>query len=437
MDVTTTWARNFRYNAREIRRPTTLEELHDAVTTGGRIRALGSRHSFNNVADTTGTHILVDALNDGRAPVEVDHTTMTASVAGGLRYGEASIALQAQGVALEAMASLPHISVAGAVATATHGSGDRSANLAAAVVGLELMTANGELRVLGQDHPDLPGAVVSLGALGIVTRVVLDVVPTYDVRQDVYLDLGWEALAEHFDDVTASATSVSLFTRWGSGGIDQVWQKSAVSAGGSRDDGLRGTGTGVVADSDGCWGARAASVAMHPLPGVSAVACTEQLGLPGPWNQRLPHFKLEHTPSNGEELQSEFLVPRRFAAGAIEAMRGIADVVQPLLQVTEIRTVAADNLWMSPANRETTGDAGVVGFHFTWLPAQAEVEAVLPVIESALAPFDARPHWGKVFTEDVRDVVGRYPRFGDYRALVERYDPEGRFRGGYVERMLS
>lgn len=429
MDATTTWARNLTYAARQVRRPTTLDELHDVVTSASRVRALGSRHSFNDIADTPGTHVLVDALDDGRPPVEVDHASMTASVAAGLRYGEASVALHRAGVALEAMASLPHISVAGAVATATHGSGDHTRTLSAAVVGLEILTGDGEFRTLGRDHPDLPGAVVNLGALGIVTRVVLDVVPTYDVRQDVLLGLGWDALAAGFDDVTASAMSVSLFTRWGDGGVDQVWRKSAV---------VRGEGAVPAGPAAGDYlGARPATVAMHPLPELDAAACTAQLGVPGPWNERLPHFRLDHTPSNGAELQSEFLLPRRHAVAAIEAMRAIAPVVRPLLQVSEIRTVAADDLWMSTAHREAAGDDGVVGIHFTWLPAQAEVEAVLPTVEAALAPFGARPHWGKVFTEDVRDVVGRYPRFGDFRALAERYDPAGRFRGGYVERMLG
>ncbi|SDR99900.1 xylitol oxidase [Paraoerskovia marina] len=424
MTESRTWARNLAYAAHEVRHPQTLAELSDVVRTAPRVRALGTRHSFNDVADTTGTHVVLDRLDDGRAPVEVDRAAMTASVAAGLRYGEVSLALHAEGVALGAMASLPHISVAGAVATATHGSGDAEANLAAAVAGLEIMTDDGEHRLLGRDHPDLPGAVVSLGALGVVTRVLLDVVPTYAVRQNVYLGLGWDTLAASFDAVTASATSVSLFTRWGDGGVDQVWQKQAV-------------GRSDAPAPEEYLGARAAVSAMHPLPGVDAAACTAQLGVPGPWNERLPHFRLDHTPSNGEELQSEFLLPRRHAVAAIEAMRGLAPVIRPLLQVTEIRTVAADRLWMSTANADAAGADGVVGFHFTWNPAQAEVEAVLPRIERALAPFDARPHWGKVFTEDVRDVVGRYPRFGDFRALAERYDPAGRFRGGYVEAMLG
>ncbi|ROS73381.1 FAD-binding protein [Cellulomonas sp. PhB143] len=432
---TSNWARNLTYSSSRVVRPTTLDELAETVTSSPRVRPLGTRHSFNRVADTDGVHVVVDALDDGRPAVEVDVARGTASIAAGARYGEASQALQEQGVALGAMASLPHISVAGAVATATHGSGDTTRNLAAAVRGLELVTADGAVRTLARGDTDFAGAVVGLGALGIVTRLELDVVPTYDVRQDVYLGLGWDVVAEQLDEITASATSVSLFTGWGDG-VDQVWRKTAVRP-----------GSDAVAFPAAYLGAAAATRAMHPLPGVDAAACTEQLGVAGPWNERLPHFRLAFTPSNGEELQSEYLVPRRHAVEAMAALRKIADVVRPLLQITEIRTIAADDLWMSTAFVEgvAAGEqpdprAGFVGFHFTWLPRQREVEAVLPAIESALAPFGARPHWGKLFTDgpaELADVAGRYPRFADFAALVERYDPAGRFRGGIVDTLLA
>ncbi|WP_261376317.1 FAD-binding protein [Isoptericola variabilis] len=437
------WAGNLTYTAREVARPTTLDELADVLARADKVRALGSRHSFNDVADTPGVHVQVDALDDGNGlrpgrywvtedglvvlaseagAVDLDPATGVASVTAGLRYGDIMRTLHAEGRALATMASLPHISVAGAVATATHGSGDATRSLAGAVVGLELMTPDGGRHRLVRGDADFAGAVVSLGALGVVTRVDLETEPAYEVRQDVALDLPWDTLLERFDDVTGAAYSVSVFTGWDEPAARHVWFKSRVDG-------------GVVAGDDGRPDAlrhlRWATAPQHPVPGVDPVACTEQLGVPGPWYDRLSHFRLEFTPSAGAELQSEYLLPRRNAVAAVEAMRRLGPVVAPHLLTSEIRTIAADDLWLSPFDEDS------VGFHFTWLQHDAEVRAVLPRIEEALLPLGARPHWGKLFAVGLPDVAATYPRFADFRALAERMDPAGKLRGGYVERLLG
>lgn len=415
----TTWAGNLTYAAARVHEPRTVEQVQEVVAGARRVRALGTRHCFNTVADTTDDLVRLDGLDPA---VEVDAAARTVTVAAGTRYGALARELHPRGWALHNLASLPHISVAGAVATATHGSGDRSRNLAAAVAGLDLVAADGSLRHLARGDADFPGAVVALGALGVVVRVTLDVEPAYDVAQEVHTDLAWDAVLEHLDEITGSADSVSLFTDWSGAGVRQVWRKTRVPAGASYEP---------RAD---LFGARPAPGPLHPLPGIDPVNCTQQLGVPGPWHERLPHFRLEFTPSNGDELQSEYLVPRAHAVAAIEALRGLGDLVAPLLQVAEIRTIAGDDLWLSTAEG---GDR--VGLHFTWLPRQAEVEAVLPRIEAALAPFGARPHWGKLF-----DAVGApgadprhlYPRLDDFRALVARTDAEGKFRNAFVDRYV-
>lgn len=413
----TTWAGNLTYAAVRVHEPRTVEQVQEVVAGARRVRALGTRHCFNAVADTTDDLVRLDGLDPA---VEVDAAARTVTVAAGTRYGALARELHPQGWALHNLASLPHISVAGAVATATHGSGDRSRNLAAAVAGLDLVTADGSLRHLARGDADFPGAVVALGALGVVVRVTLDVEPAYDVAQEVHTDLPWDAVLEHLDEITGSADSVSLFTDWAGPAVRQVWRKTRVAPGGAYEP---------RAD---LFGARPAPGPLHPLPGIDPVNCTQQLGVPGPWHERLPHFRLEFTPSNGDELQSEYLVPRAHAVEAIEVMRGLGDLVAPLLQVAEVRTVAGDDLWLSTAEG---GDR--VGLHFTWLPRQAEVEAVLPRIEAALAPFGARPHWGKLFDAvggpgaDPRDL---FPRLDDFRALVARTDPDGTFRNAFVDR---
>lgn len=425
----TNWAGNLTYSAARVVRPTTPDELADVVRTSPRVKALGSRHSFDDVADTTGTHVVLDAFDDGRPPVVVEPHTGIASVAAGLRYGDVTRHVQGAGRALANLASLPHISVAGSVATATHGSGDGVGSLASAVVGVELVTGEGDVRTVRRGDPDFSGVVVALGTLGVVTRLELETEPTFDVRQDVHLGLSWDAITSHLDEITGSAYSVSLFTDWGPDGAQQVWRKTRLVPG---DEG---------AAIEDFFGTRLAATPVHMLDGIDPVHCTPQLGEAGPWNERLPHFRLDFTPSNGEELQSEYLVPREHALAAVEALRALGPRVAPLLQVSEIRTVAADRepLWLSPFHGPT------VGLHFTWKHLPDDVARLLPDVEAALAPLGARPHWGKlshavaagVDPDALARLADEYPHLADFRSLAERYDPSGRFRGGFVERLLA
>ncbi|WP_423462824.1 FAD-binding protein [Promicromonospora sp. MS192] len=414
------WAANLTYSSARIERPRTLAELAGIVAGEPRVRALGSRHSFCDVADTTGVHVQLDQLDDGRAPLVVDPATGVASVRAGLRYGELAPELHARGRALAAMASLPHISVAGAVATGTHGSGDGTRSLAGDVVGVELLTADGEVRTLRRGDQDFPGSAVALGALGVVTRVELATVPAFDVRQDVLTGLSWDALTENLDAVMGSAYSVSVFTSWFEPDVRMVWCKSRV------DDGV-GAAPALLTE----LGAAPATRAMHPLPDVAAVACTEQGGVPGPWFERLPHFRLDFMPSLGEELQSEYLLPRTAGADAVRAVRALGDRIGPLLLTSEIRTVAGDDQWLSTTPEDS------LALHFTWRQDWPAVREVLPELEAALLPLGARPHWGKLFTVPVAELPGLYARFDDFAALAARLDPEGVFRGGYVEKLLA
>jgi xylitol oxidase len=409
----TNWAGNYTYRAERLHRPCTLEQVRELVANAPRIRVLGSRHSFNDIADSAAL-ITLDAL----APeVSIDHDARTVSFAGGLRYAELADALNAEGLALANLASLPHISVAGAVATATHGSGDANGNLATAVAGLELVTSNGDVVTARRGDADFDGLVVGLGALGAVTRITLDVEPAYEVRQRVFEALGWDALFEHFDAITASGYSVSIFTRWGQT-TDQVWVKDRVT---DAPEPVR----------PDLFGARAATSERHPILGIDPVNTTAQRGVPGPWSDRLPHFRADFTPSAGDEIQSEYIVPRGHAIDAIEAMRSLADTVRPVLQVSEIRTIAADRLWMSPQYGQDT-----IAIHFTWNPDSDGVRRVLHAVEKALAPFTPRPHWGKVFLADAAAIAPRYERLPDFARLLERFDPRGAFRNRWLESHL-
>jgi xylitol oxidase len=416
MDNRYNWAGNYAYSAMRLHRPDSVAELQEIVAGSSLVKALGTRHSFNGIADTTGDLISVERL-DGIVALDREHCTVT--VEAGVRYGTLCRYLDGEGFALHNLASLPHISVAGACATATHGSGDGNACLATAVTALEMVTAGGEIVSLSRerDPETFPGAVVGLGALGILTRLTLVVEPAYMIRQVVYENLPLSVLTENFEEITSSAYSVSLFTDWRDDRINQVWRKSRVPEDAS----------GFAAELT-WFGATLAPENRHPLAHLSAENCTEQRGIPGPWFERLPHFRMEFTPSSGEELQSEYLVPRKNALAALQAISGLRDQIAPLLQIAEMRTIAADDLWMSPFYRQPC-----VGFHFTWLKDWPGVRAVLPRIEADLTPFDARPHWGKLFTLTAEHIQSLYPRLPDFQELRRRYDPTGKLHNTFLD----
>lgn len=412
----TNWAGNVAYRTSRIHYPETVEDVQRLVAASEHVRALGSRHAFSDISDTSGELISLDRIDPD---IRVAPDRRSVEVGAGATYAVLADALHAEGLALHNLASLPHLAVGGAVATGTHGSGDRYGTLASAVAAIEIVTADGEVRRLERGDHDFEGSVVSLGALGIATRVTLDVEPTYDVAQEVHTDLPWQAALEHFDEIFASADSVSMFTTWQPDVVDQVWRKTRLAP------------DNAYAPRGELFGAPSSDRKLHPIAHVDPANCTDQLGVPGPWHDRLPHFKASHLPSAGNELQSEYLVPRENAVAALEILSALAPQFAELVQVSEIRTIAADSHWLSGAYGRQT-----VGLHFTWFPRSIQVRAVNVAIEEALAPLDARPHWGKVFVDQGRRAAQRYPRIDDFRALRERWDPTGKFRNTFVDRHL-
>ncbi|EDY55390.1 MULTISPECIES: FAD-binding protein [Streptomyces] len=414
-ETITNWAGNITYSARELHRPHSLDELAALVADSARVRVLGSGHSFNEIAEPGPEGVLL-TIADLPAVIDVDTEARTVRVAGGVRYADLARTVHAHGLALPNMASLPHISVAGSVATGTHGSGVGNGPLSSAVREVELVTADGSLQTIGRDDPRFGGAVTSLGALGVVTALTLDLVPSFEVEQYVFTELPLAGLdSAAFETVMSTAYSVSLFTDWGAPGFRQVWVKRRT------DQPL----------ADFPWAAPATEK-MHPVPGMPAVNCTEQFGVPGPWHDRLPHFRAEFTPSSGAELQSEYLLPRQYALEALHAVDGARETVAGVLQICEVRTVAADEQWLSPSYGRDT-----VALHFTWIEDTAAVLPVVRRLEEALEPFDARPHWGKVFTTPAEILRERYPRLGDFRKLARELDPEAKFANAFVRAVLD
>ena len=411
----TNWSGDITYQAECLLAPRSIDEAQEMVRASPHLRPLGSGHTFNRIADTDGDQM---SLVDLPRRAEVDPTAMAVTVDGGMRYGDLCGPLDAAGFALHNLASLAHISIAGACATGTHGSGQRNGMLATAIERVELIDGGGELRTIGRADDPFPGVATSLGALGVVTALTLRIEPTFDVAQYVDEDLPIDDALADLDDILGSAYSVSLFLEWDGPVIDQVWRKVRVG----RDDEAR---------PQALARARPATVPRHPIRALSPANCTEQLGVPGPWHERLPHFRLDHTPSVGEEFQSEYFVARRDGAAALHALLAIRDRIRPAVLVSEIRAVAGDELWLSPAYGRDS-----VAFHFTWSQLPDKVDTALAAIERALEPFDPRPHWGKRFVMPAEQVRERYPELPRFVELARSLDPDGVFRNPYLDRYL-
>ena len=407
------WAGTHHYRARDVVSVRSRDELIELVSSAQRVRALGTRHSFNDVADSPGVLVEMGAL---RSEPIIDDERCLVKVPAGMTYGTLGRFLQVRGWALHNLGSLPHISVVGACATGTHGSGATNPSLAAAVCEIELITGRAQVTRLDEHDPRFLGAVVSLGALGIVTALTLRIEPHFDIRQDVFVDMPWSGL-DQLDQVMSSAYSVSLFTRW-RGVVDLVWMKSRYVEGAPAPEAPF----------------RDAALASRPISptGDDPGNTTEQCGVPGPWNERLPHFRFDKIPSHGDEIQSEYFVAREYGQAALTALERICERFSPHLIISELRYVAADKLWLSPAFERDS-----LAIHFTWKRHPKEVRELLRVIEEKLRPFQARPHWGKWFAMDASRIASLYEGLPDFTELVHEFDPNGKFNNDFLRRVVA
>ena len=415
-EVGTNWAGNVAYRGTRLHRPATIEEVRRIVREHAHVKALGGRHSFSTIADTSGAMVSLERFD---TVSEVDRATGTVQVGAGVKYADLCPRLLRQGFAVANLASLPHIAVVGACSTATHGSG--TGNLATQVAALELVDGRGEVVALSADRhrETFEGAVVGLGALGVVTRLTLRVVPAFDVRQWVWENMPSAELTGHFDEITRAGYSVSAFTTWRDDQVSEVWVKRRADAG-DWNPGPR------------WFGATPAPRDRHPIVAMDPRACTPQMGVPGPAWERLPHFRPDFPPSSrGRERHSEYFVARTDAVAAIKALNAVGPQIARALQISEIRTVAQDPLWMSTAYGRDT-----VALHFTWTDNDADVAAAMPVVEAALDRFGPRPHWGKMHARTAAQVAAQLPRLADFRDLCRRHDPDAKFRNDYLARYV-
>ncbi len=404
------WAGNVTFGTERHVTPGSMEELSELVSKSSKVKVQGSKHSFNTIADSTDTLVSLQNFNQIGEP---DPETRSVRIGGGVTYGELAVHLESRDWAVSNLASLPHISVIGACATATHGSGRTNKNLSNQLLDLEVMGPDGNIRRIPAGSEEAKLAAVGLGAIGLITAASVRIEPTFQVQQWVYEHLPFDVLTTYFDVVSSHGYSLSLFTNWTGDTVEQMWVKE-------REGGL-------FEGRSECFGAKLATEKLHPLREMDPVNCTDQLGVPGPWSERLAHFKLEFTPSAGEELQSEFFVDFDQATAAIGALRAMGPELAPLLFVSEIRFIARDDLPMSPAF-----GSDIVAFHFTWRPMWEQVKEVLPRIEAALAPLGARPHLGKLFSMSPERLAEVYPRLSELREYAQNWDPQGKFLNEFL-----
>ncbi|HTE13411.1 MAG TPA: D-arabinono-1,4-lactone oxidase [Chitinophagaceae bacterium] len=412
------WAGNLEYSTNRLYTPESIEQVAELVKKYSKVKVLGTRHCFNSIADSKDNFISLKQMNK---VVALDAVTRTVTIEAGMNYGQLCPYLDGKGFALHNLASLPHISVAGACTTATHGSGIKNGNLATAVATIEFITAGGETVTLHRDKDGekFYAAIVGLGGIGVITKVTLDIQPAFKMRQDVFEQLPMAQLKDHFEEIAGAGYSVSFFTDWQSENINEVWIKSKI------------TDESKVDFTAGFFGAKAATKNLHPIANLSAENCTEQMGVPGAWYERLPHFKMGFTPSSGVELQSEYFVPRKHAVEAIQAVARLGRQIGPHLLISEIRTIDEDKYWMSPCYKQPS-----VTIHFTWKQDWPAVKKLLPVIEKELAPFNAKPHWGKLFTMSPAHLASMYEKLPAFKKMLTAYDPMGKFKNDFLSRNI-
>jgi xylitol oxidase len=407
------WAKSLTYSTSNVYYPKNVEDVQEIVKKCAKLRIIGSRHSFSKIADSTEALICLDFLNK---LVSLDKVNHTVTVEGGMKYGNLCEYLHENGYALNNLASLPHISIAGSIATATHGSGVSNYSLTSSVVSFELVKADGEVIVISRKDGELfKATVVGLGGFGVVTKVTLELEPTYEIQQDVYTKLPMAALEKNFMEIASGAYSVSLFTNWQNKTINEVWFKAKVPKNGPKKY------------APELYGAKLATKKMHPVETQDAEPCTDQLGIPGPWYDRLPHFRMKFNPSTGKELQTEFFIPIEKAYEAIMAIESLNEKISPYVLITEVRMIKGDTDWMSPTYKRDS-----IGIHFTWKQEWETVQKLIPQVEAVLEPLDPRPHWAKLFSMSPSKLQSKYEKIDEFRALLKKFDPTGKFRNEFM-----
>jgi len=407
------WAGNLTFSAKEYIEIDSISKLQSIVSKASGVKVLATGHSFNDIADTNQTQISIKNLSN---KIEIDSIKKVVLVPAGMQYADVCRYLETKGWALFNTASLGEITVAGAMLTGTHGSGSNNPVLSDCVEGIEMVLESGEIfNISREDSDEFFGFVISLGALGVFTKLKLKIVESFSIKQFVYENIGIQSISENFDDVFDKSYSVSYFSNWKKNSTGQIWMKFL-------DNNNFPQLPSVWLDGN------IANANQHPVKVNDPSPCTDQMGVSGKWLYRLPHFKLDSSPASGDEVQTEYLVDRAYVSHYIDELSNIGDEIAARVYATEIRTIKADDLWLSGAHGRQT-----VGFHFTWKKSDS-LQTFLPKIEEILGNHNGRPHWGKLFSTPRENLIGRYPKYSNFEDLLKKYDPNKKFRNSFINR---
>ncbi|KAI1700234.1 d-arabinono-1,4-lactone oxidase domain-containing protein [Ditylenchus destructor] len=355
------WGNNFRFSTQNIQYPTSVEEVQQIVRNANKLRVVGTRHSFSKIADSPNTMLSTLALKN---IIGFDPTVPSITVQAGITYTD----------------------------------------------------LNPFLPNYGPNDPELKAIAVGLGAFGVITQVELEVEPTFNLTNYVFVNMPEQDIYDHFDEIENLGYSVQLFTDFSTPGVwDQVWVW------------VRSDENSNVGNMQNLYGATRTHEQVTAIEALPPTYLMEQ-GKEQPWYYGLVDYHLGLSGFDGAEIQSEYFMPYENAIPAIQAVSNFSDLIAPRVYTMLIRTIKGDDLWMSESFNETT-----VAIHFTWKPNMTAVMEVLPQIEQALLPYGARPHWGKVFAQGPETYLHRYPKLNQWKQLAETLDPTHKFRNKFLE----
>lgn len=395
------WGGNFNYSTQNIQYPRSVAEVQQIVKNAGKLRVVGSRHSFSKIADSECTMLSTIGLNK---IIGINGSIPSVTVQGGLTYTDLLTSLNTAGFALPNLASLAEISVGGAASTNAHGTGVANQALANHIRSMEIVLANGSLLTIGPNDPRLKGMAAGLGAFGVVTQLELKLVPAFNITTYTYVNMPVQNSYENFaalQNMGFGVLLVNMFT------APDAWNIAIVYA--------RSDANNTAMLTSNLFGGTL--VSQTTQPSYLALLSIAQIGLSG---------------VDGNEIQTEYFVPISKAVEAIKAVTAVANstnIFPSLATAFVIRTIASDDLWMS----EYYGNDTMVAIHFSWQNNVTAVEAVLPQLERAMIPYGARPHWGKMFTMEPEDFLPHYPKVNEFKKLAEQLDPKGKFRNEFLE----
>uniref|UniRef100_A0A915D0Y3 FAD-binding PCMH-type domain-containing protein n=1 Tax=Ditylenchus dipsaci TaxID=166011 RepID=A0A915D0Y3_9BILA len=413
------WGGNFNFSTQDIKYPTTTAGVQQLVKEcKGKIRPVGTRHSFSEIANTNDTLICLVHMN---LILSVDPSVPSVTVQAGITYTDLIPFLQSIGLAIPMMASLGEISIAGAINTAVHGSGAGIGNLATQVLGLQMVLADGSVVQYskGQNDTELAAATVGLGALGIVTQVTLQAQPTYNLAINVFENMDMSVLDTQLYNITHSGYAINMWSTFGTPGVlDQVWITTKVDS----------NGVNAYGNVSQLYGAPAATAQSSPIAALPPTYVVPQMGIVGPYYERLTDYDLGLSGQEGQQTQSEYYVDFDDFVPALKALQTLSAEINAVVYVALFRITEKDELWMSPQYKKTT-----MAIHFSWQPKLDQVMALLPKIEAALAPFNPIPHWGKLYTLKPEQYLPLLPKYPEWREQVELHDPTHKFRNKWLE----